>query len=139
MPPVALWIIDDTEHHHAVAAATVAGDDRFVLTGFTSGSDAVSAYLMARRDAPQTLPRIVLMDFYLGGERGDAVTAELREFQAIGHPLTVVGYSSLRDGSQRIVDAGGDCIVPKRTDADGRNHALRRWLDAWAAAHGSGR
>ena len=89
-------------------------------------------------NSPESLPRIVLMDFYLGGERGDAVTADLREVQAIGHPLTIVGYSSLRDGSQRIVDAGGDCIVAKRTDGDGRNHMLRRWLDAWAAAHGLG-
>jgi hypothetical protein len=41
----------------------------------------------------------------------------------------IVGYSSVSSGSERIVEAGGDLILPKICDPSGTNPQLRRFLE----------
>jgi CheY-like chemotaxis protein len=132
--PWPLWLIDDAADNHAVVIATLAGDPRFPFTGFTNAADALAEFRRLALRQPALLPRIVLMDYYLGGERGDEAAAELRQCQPAGHRLIIVGYSSLRSASERIVLAGGDCILAKRHDERGINPGLRRWLQGLVAA-----
>jgi CheY-like chemotaxis protein len=116
-----VWLVDDDHDNHEVARATVEGLGGFLFHGFHSGHAALEAFAQGGR------PEVVLMDFYLGAERGDRITARLRALADGRRPL-VVGYSSLHSGSERIVTAGGDVIVPKRCDAGGTNPHLRRFL-----------
>jgi CheY-like chemotaxis protein len=124
-----IWLIDDTEDHHAVVATTVARAG-CTYEGFRSGHEALATY--QERLAGGDLPQIVLMDFFLSAseERGDQVTEALRSLQRAGHRPLVVGFSSVRAASERIVEAGGDLILPKRGGRDGINHDLLRFLTA---------
>ena len=127
--PVRLWLVDDTEAHHEVARRTLAGLGRYELESFLTGAEAIAAFARLARGG--ALPAIVLMDFYLGDERGDQVTRALRELEPPNHRAIIVGYSSVADASQRIVAAGGDVIVRKHVATDGSNPTLRAWLERW--------
>ncbi len=131
---IPIWLIDDTREHHAVAAATIALLPRFAFTGFLDADEAVDTYTRLARIHPAALPRIVLMDFFLGEVRGDVVTARLRQLQPRDGRLTIVGYSSVAAASERILAAGGDIIVSKQRGADGRNPSLTRFLQDVIAA-----
>ena len=132
--PVRLWLVDDTEAHHDVARNTLATLKGFELSDFLSGAEAIAAFgTLAKGGA---LPDIVLMDFYLGDERGDQVTRRLRELEPADHYAVIVGYSSVADASQRIVAAGADVVVRKHVATDGSNPTLRAWLQGWRRATG---
>jgi CheY-like chemotaxis protein len=121
-----VWLVDDTARHHDTARATLEGLGWHSFRGFSSGREALRAYAeaLAGRGDP---PDVVLMDFFLGGERGDQVTRRLRELERSGaHRALVVGYSSMAWGSEAIVAAGGDAVVPKR--GGGTNPELEEWL-----------
>ncbi len=122
-----LWLVDDTEAHHEVARNTVARLDGVEFESFLTGGEAISAFArLARGGVP---PDIVLMDFYLGDDRGDHVTRRLRELEPAGGHCLIVGYSSVADASQRIVSVGGDVIVRKQVAQDGTNPTLKAWLE----------
>ena len=127
-----LWLIDDSSEPHAVAAETAARLGGVELSHFHAGSEAVEAFAALAAQAPGDLPEVVLMDFYLGvSERGDRITAELRRLEPPGAAVTIVGYSSVLAGSQSILAAGGDAIVPKQRTPDGVNPSLSRFLRDW--------
>lgn len=117
-----VWLVDDDLGNHEVARATVEGLGGFLFHGFTSGQAALDAYARGGR------PDIVLMDYFMGAERGDKITRRLRALPHDGHRPLVVGYSSMRSGSEHIVESGGDVVVPKRCDGSGLNPDLRRFL-----------
>ncbi|MBA2479544.1 MAG: hypothetical protein H0V44_02695 [Planctomycetes bacterium] len=127
-PAIPLWCIDDSSEHQSTAEATVALMPRFSFAGYIDAEEAIEAYARSARLSLADLPRIVLMDFYLGEVRGDAVTATLRELQPATSRLTIVGYSSVAAGSERIIAAGGDIVVRKHRDGEGRNPSLLRFL-----------
>lgn len=127
-PPLRLWLIDDTADHHATARETIGGMAGVRLTCWLDPVEAIAAYAEAA-SRPADLPRVVLMDFFLGEMRGDQATRELRRLQPTAAALTIVGYSSMASGSARIVEAGGDVIVRKVRDGSGRNPLLARWLE----------
>lgn len=123
--PLHIWLIDDTPWWHKVTEATLqhwGGDHNF--TGFHRGS---SALLALHHSEAALRPRIILMDFYIGDERGDRVTRELRQLDS---SIGIIGYSTAAAGSQAIVDAGGISIIRKHTDAAGINPSLLSWLQA---------
>lgn len=124
-----VWLIDDDPGNHAVAHATVARLPGAAFAGHFSGRAACAAL----HDAAHH-PDVVLMDFYLAGERGDQVTRRWREAEMLAgaRRAIVIGYSSMRSGSEAIVAAGGDAVVPKRSDGTGINPHLLRWLEAHA-------
>ena len=129
-----LWLIDDTADHHRVAAATAALVAGVVFAGFASGRAALTAYARLARPgqpSPRPLPDVVLMDFYLGDERGDAVTKRLRALEPASHRPVIIGYSSVRSGSAAIVAAGADLMLPKRSNAAGINPDLLNYLRRW--------
>ena len=127
-----LWLIDDSPEPHAVAAETATRLGGIELSHFHSGSEAVEAFAGLAAEAPDDLPEVVLMDFYLGvSERGDRITSELRRLEPPGAVVTIVGYSSVLAGSQSILAAGGDAIVPKLRGPDGLNPSLSRFLRDW--------
>ena len=123
-----LWIIDDAPSNHRTVAQTVAGRPEFTWEGFLDGDVAVDEFAQRVAHAPDRLPRVILMDFYLGDCRGDEVTGRIR---AVHTPLTpiIIGYSSMPAGSRQIVEAGGDLVLRKHTGADGRNPDLAVYLD----------
>ncbi len=121
-----LWLVDDTEAHHEVARNTLAASRGIAFESFLTGGEAISAFARLARGG--ALPDVVLMDFYLGDERGDQVTRRLRELEPPGVRCLIVGYSSVADASGRIVAAGGDLIVRKHVATDGTNPTLRTWL-----------
>jgi CheY-like chemotaxis protein len=129
--PTLLWIVDDADMHHQAAAATIAGMPAFALEGYLDGESAVAEYGLRAKTAPQTLPRIILMDYYLGDSRGDEVTERMRAIHAIAFSPTIVGYSSVASGSRAIVAAGGDAVVRKAIAPDGTNPALRVYLESF--------
>ncbi len=123
-----LWLIDDTQHHHQVVAATAAQVPGVVFQGFCDGGSGEWAFTEAVRTGTQ--PDVVLMDFFLGDDRGDQVTRRLRRLERDRRSV-IIGYSSVQTGSQAIVDAGGDLILPKRGNASGINPALLAWVQRW--------
>lgn len=110
--PVLVWLVDDTAEHHQVADATVAMFANVALEHFHTGVAAVETYRSRTLDHGP-LPAVVLMDFFLAGERGDQVTRQLRAVEAPHHRPVIVGYSSVASGSNAIVAAGGDVCVRK--------------------------
>ncbi len=125
-PPsrVLLCLIDDTPEWHQVTAATVAHFPGFSLEGFSSAETALAAL---RRRPAAAWPRCVLMDYYLGDDRGDTLTEKLLGL-AIARPF-VVGYSTMTSGSEAIIRAaGGGEIVRKHANAEGINPSLWAWL-----------
>jgi CheY-like chemotaxis protein len=131
----ACWLIDDTPVHHDTARRTITPFHALHLVSFLTGHAALAAYRRALT-AGQALPRIVLMDYVLGAERGDRVTRALRQLDAgPASRLCIVGYSSMASASQAIVEAGGDCIVRKQRAGNGTNPSLAAFLDAWRRAH----
>lgn len=123
-----LWLIDDTQHHHQVAAATAAQVPSVVFQSFVDGGSGEWAFTEAVRAGAQ--PDVVLMDFFLGDDRGDQVTRRLRRLERERRSV-IIGYSSVQTGSQAIVNAGGDLILPKRGNASGINPQLLAWLQRW--------
>jgi len=121
-----LWLIDDGEGNHQAAMATVAQLPWVRLERFYSGAEAVAAFtdIEAQGGRP---PDAVLMDFFLTGERGDQVTADLRQAEVRSRPL-IIGYSSVASGSAAIIAAGGDVVVRKHVDDRGINPSLAVWL-----------
>lgn len=134
--PIGLWLVDDSEPHHAAARATVTQLAGFALESFHGGEDAVAEFALRAKTAPQDLPRIVLMDFYLGDGRGDEFTREMRALDPAGFRPVIVGYSSVAERSREIVAAGGDVVVRKRVARDGSNPDLRVYLESFLAIAG---
>lgn len=126
-----LWLIDDTYHHHEVTAATVALMPEVHFRGFMSGEAGIVAFTdaISRSEAPD----VVLMDFFLGDDRGDEVTRRLRTIERTTR-CVIIGYSSVSTASQVIVQAGADVILPKRSNDSGINPHLLRWLQARGAS-----
>jgi CheY-like chemotaxis protein len=129
--PRPLWLIDDTADHHATARATLAAFPRWTFTGYLDAHEATRDFTVLARTDPANLPAIILMDFFLGGTQGNLVTAELRALQPPGHPITIVGYSSVAAASQNIVAHGGDVVVRKHRDSAGINPSLARFLETY--------
>ncbi len=123
-----LWLIDDTPAMHRVADATGAMVDGWDFDGHLNGADAVAAFEHLGDGIP---PDVILMDFYLGDDRGDHVTARLRQRETAHHRPVIVGYSSVRSGSAAILAAGGDLILPKHENSDGINPSLLAYLRGW--------
>jgi len=134
VPELRIWLIDDTLDHLRVADATIASFPGLIFQGFSDPITALAAYARLAREQPALLPRIVLMDFYLGTARGDRVTRELRDLQDAACALIIVGYSSVASCSERIVAAGGNLVVRKTADRSGRNPHLARYLEQYLSA-----
>lgn len=128
MPPrdYLLWLIDDGEANHQAAIATVARFPWVRLERFYTGVEAIAAFAAIEAGGGRA-PDAVLMDFFLAGERGDQVTAALRQAEVRSRPL-IVGYSSVASGSAAILAAGGDVVVRKHVDDRGLNPSLAVWL-----------
>lgn len=119
-----LWMIDDTEHWHAVAERTVQGCDGWEFEGFFTGFAAEQALGHTQQ---HEWPTAILMDFYLTSERGDEVTRRLRRITSPRFPI-IIGHSTMPSGSRSIVAAGGNIILKKYDDENGINPALEQWL-----------
>lgn len=116
-----LWLIDDGLDWHAVTRQTVATLARVELRCFASGNEALAAL----QHGPA--PEVVLMDFFLGDERGDVLTRTWRRAEGASRAL-IIGHSTSPICSRMIVAAGGDLVLRKRADATGRNPDLAAWL-----------
>ena len=127
--PMLLWIVDDVLSHHRTVAATLADMPEFAWEGFTDGDEAVAEFTHRAAHAADRLPRVILMDFFLGDTRGDQITERLR---AVHTPLTpiIIGHSSVASASRQIVACGGDLILRKHAGRDGANPDLRVYLDS---------
>jgi CheY-like chemotaxis protein len=121
-----LWLIDDGESNHQAAMATVASLPWVRLERFYTGVEAVAAFADIEAQRGRA-PDAVLMDFFLVGERGDQITADLRRAEVRSRPV-IVGYSSVASGSAAIIAAGGDVVVRKHADDRGINPSLAVWL-----------
>ncbi len=124
--PILVWLIDDSEANHVTAVTTVASMPWVTLEQFYSGKEAVAVFAKIEQQQGYA-PDVVLMDYYLNGERGDHVTRALRATERRSRPV-IVGYSSVTSASQIIVQAGADVVVRKHTDAHGINPSLATWL-----------
>ena len=121
-----LWLIDDGESNHQAAIATVAVLPWVRLEHFYTGIDAIMAFSDIEA-AGGRAPDAVLMDFFLDGERGDQITADLRQAEVRSRPV-IIGYSSVASGSAAILAAGGDVVVRKHANDLGVNPSLATWL-----------
>lgn len=130
--PIRVWLIDDTQEHHDAADLTTAGLAGVDLEHFFSGAEALAEY-GERALSNETLPDIILMDFYLDGERGDRITREFRICETANHRPVIVGYSSMVNGSAAIVAAGADLSVQK-VKTSGGNPFLAEYLRVVLAA-----
>lgn len=123
-----IWHLDDTEHWHQVSATTVASVNDWQLCSFYRSRDLYYAFDEAFDDK-QLIPQIILMDYYLDGERGDQITAEIRQYyDPPQQHITIIGYSSVRSCSEHICNKGGDHILPKVETGNGINKHLADYL-----------
>ena len=123
-----VWHLDDTEHWHQISAATVRSVQDWSLRSFYASRDLYYAFDEAF-DEPSQLPHVILMDFYLDGERGDHITATIRKhYNSSAQHTTIIGYSSVRSCSERICNMGGDSILPKVETGNGINKHLLEYL-----------
>lgn len=127
-----LWLVDDTEHWHAVTRATLAQLD--APPRFESFHSATAA-LMCWRDrcANGELPACVLMDFFLGDARGDEVARAFRAEEPDDHHAIIVGHSTVIDCSERIRHVADGVVVRKHAGPAGTNPSLYKWLVNWLA------
>ena len=123
-----LWLIDDTPSLHVVAEATVRLVAGWSFFGHFTGEEALAEYEHLSAEAR---PHVILMDYYIGADRGDVVTAQLRMLASAQHRPVIIGYSSVRSGSAAIVAAGADLMLPKRSNAAGINPDLLSYLRRW--------
>ena len=123
-----LWLIDDTPSLHVVAEATVQLVAGWEFFGHFTGHEAIEEFAHLPAEAR---PQVILMDYYIGADRGDTVTTQLRTHGSAMHRPVIIGYSSVRSGSAAIVAAGGDLIVPKRSNEAGINPDLLSYLRRW--------
>ena len=124
-----IWLVDDSHDHHVVADNTVGRLSGWVLAHFYDGASAVAAYAEVQADPALPAPMVVLMDYFIGDERGDQVTRALRALEQRSRAV-IIGYSCVASGSARIVEAGGDLVVRKHCDQSGTNPSLRRYLSS---------
>ena len=122
-----LWHIDDGQHLLAVSAATAARTASWRFEGFLTGHEALLTY---RKRPVDQRPNAVLMDYFIGEERGDAVTRALRRLDPRPGRTRIIGHSSVRRASEAIVAAGGDVILRKHQDSTGINPDLLDWLES---------
>ncbi len=122
-----LWHIDDGRHLLAVSEATVLQAASWHFEGFETGREALHVY--ARRPRSER-PDAILMDYFIGSERGDTVTRTLRRLDPAPSRSRIIGHSSVRRASEAILQAGGDAILPKHQNAEGINPDLLAWLMA---------
>jgi len=122
-----LWHIDDGQHLLAVSAATAARTASWRFEGFPTGHEALLAY---QERPPDQRPDAILMDYYIGDERGDTVTRALRRLDPRPGRTCIIGHSSVRRASEAILAAGGDLILRKHRDGTGINPDLLAWLEA---------
>jgi CheY-like chemotaxis protein len=124
-----IWLIDDSRDHHLVADSTLARLPGVGITHHYDGVGALAEYAALQADPAQPAPAVVLMDYFLGAERGDLVTRRLRALERRSRAV-IVGYSSVASGSARIVEAGGDLVLRKHCDQSGINPSLLRYLSS---------
>ena len=120
-----LWLIDDTDHWHQVTEATVQRCLGWRFVGFQTALAGIMAYKHAVGTA--ACPAVILCDFYLDGSwRGDAMCRELRLIEEAGshQPAYMVGHSTSPTGSNMIVQAGADVVVPKHGQDTNRSLEL---------------
>lgn len=130
MPAALLvWLIDDARDHHLVADITVARLPGVALVHHYDGAGAEAEYAAVQADPALPAPAVVLMDYFIGAERGDQVTRALRALERRSRAV-IVGYSSVASGSARIVEAGGDLVLRKHSDRQGVNPTLLRYLSS---------
>ncbi len=123
-----IWLIDDMPNVHAVTEATVHQIGGWEFRGFFSGIDAVKSL---RRCEPGLAPQVILIDYYIGHERGDRIAPLLRSAEPADARPVLVGFSSVRSGSEAIVAAGAEVIVRKHQDDRGINPSLAEYLRNW--------
>lgn len=124
-----VWLVDDSHDHHLVADSTVARLPGVVLIHHYDGAGAAAEYAAVQADPARRAPAVVLMDYFIGAERGDQVTRALRALERRSRAV-IVGYSSVASGSARIVEAGGDLVLRKHSDRQGVNPTLLRYLSS---------
>jgi CheY-like chemotaxis protein len=127
-PALRVWLVDDSEDPHHVADLTISALDGVEISHFYSGAEALAAFARLAGEQPYDLPAVILMDFFIGDERGDEVTSALRRLEPASVRPTIVGYSSMASASERILAAGGDVVVRKHRSSDGVNPSLYRFL-----------
>jgi CheY-like chemotaxis protein len=124
-----IWLVDDSLDHHQVADGTVARLPGVELAHHYDGVGALAEYAALQDDPARPVPAVVLMDYFLGAERGDQVTRGLRALERRSRAV-IIGYSSVASGSARIVEAGGDLVLRKHCDQSGINPSLLRYLSS---------
>jgi DNA-binding NarL/FixJ family response regulator len=124
-----IWLLDDTGLWHEVSAATVARCPGWRFRGFSCSRDLFYG-IEEVADDEAAQPRVLLMDFFLRGERGDRITQDLRRLR-LPTPLCIVAHSTTSAGNAAILQAGADCQVTKTCANDGLNHELLRWLEGF--------
>jgi CheY-like chemotaxis protein len=125
-----VWLVDDSDDPHRVADLTIARLEGVELSHFYSGAEALQAFARLAGGRGPGLPAVILMDFFIGDERGDEVTRALRRLEPASARATIVGYSSMASASERILESGGDVVVRKHRSSDGVNPSLYRFLHA---------
>lgn len=121
-------MIDDSEANQRCAAATIARVPGLAYEGFLDGEAALAEFARRAAAEPARLPRVILMDYYIGAVHGDELT---ERFRAVPTPLQpiIVGHSSVPAKSRRIVEHGGDLVVPKLRSPAGINPELLAYLE----------
>lgn len=127
-----LWLVDDSPIWHSVTASTVEKIGHPIeFSSFHSANAAISAFGQLAEHDPGQLPHVILMDFYIGHDHGNEVTATIRELEPDDHHCTIVGHSSMTHGSELICADGGDCIVRKHRNGANLNLSLQAWLSEY--------
>ncbi len=110
-----VWAIDDSLDNLRMIEASLfpIGAPFLILEPFEDAAVALNEFERRHSEGGAT-PDIILMDYFLGGVYGSAVTEQIRALHAPQAGPIIIGHSSLAEASEAIVRAGGDFILPKR-------------------------
>jgi CheY-like chemotaxis protein len=126
---VPIWVIDDEPRNlrQVVETFRMLPLDGIEVVTFADARLAMAEYaslLEAAAPDAVAIPRIVFMDYFLGGIYGNEVTDRFRVLhrEAVARGATVpapviIAHSSTRNGSLAIMQAGGDFILAKEPGA----------------------
>jgi len=143
VPAFRIWIIDDRPENIAMIEASFAAEVRqsSQIRSFGQAAAALAACAELLAVAPDQLPDVILLDFFLDRTYGhhllDRLLAGYR--RAGRSPAVIIAHSSMAQASALLVEHGADFSLPKikgRERSDAVAQAFRS-LEAlrWLVAH----
>jgi CheY-like chemotaxis protein len=135
-PAFHIWIIDDRPENIAMIEASFAAEVRQAsqIRSFGQAAAAQTALAELLAAAPDQLPDVILLDFFLDRTYGHHLLDQLlAAYRRAGRtPAVIIAHSSMAQASALLVEHGADFSLPKIKGRD-RSEAVAQVFRSLAA------